>query len=149
MAWPDSALAQAWLVQQGLNAGDAAGLLKAAGGRPDDVLTQLGSGRKAEDWSRFASAMAAGEIAFVRDWSVNELVDALQKLCHDALCLNKGALPRFFELKAGKAVPTLAALSQWSVDLKRSRKTMDHPFNGGLMQEALVEQARTALNSVH
>jgi DNA polymerase-3 subunit delta' len=80
---------------------------------------------------------------------VAELVDALQKLCHDALCLHQNAVPRFFALKPGKVSPTLAALSQWSVALKNSRKTMDHPFNAGLMQEALVEQARTALNSAH
>jgi DNA polymerase-3 subunit delta' len=149
MAWPDSAQAQAWLQEQGLSPTDAASFLKAAGGRPDDVLALQASGRKAEDWSRFASAMAAGETAFVRDWPVTELVDALQKLCHDALCINQGATPRFFALASGKVVPGLAALSKWSVDLKQSRKTMDHPFNGGLMQEALVEQARTALNSVH
>ena len=149
MAWPDAAVAQAWLQEQGLSALDAASFLKAAGGRPDDVLALHASGRKAQDWSRFAPAMAAGETAFVRDWPVTELVDALQKLCHDALCLNQGASPRFFDLKPGKAVPTLAALSQWSLGLKQSRKTMDHPFNAGLMQEALVEQARTALHSAH
>ena len=94
--------------------------------------------------------MSAGETAFVRDWPVAELVDALQKLCHDALCLNQNAVPRFFALKQpAKGGATLAALSQWSVALKNSRKTMDHPFNPGLMQEALVEQARRALNSVH
>jgi hypothetical protein len=32
--------------------------------------------------------------------------------------------------------------------LKHSRKTMDHPFNAGLMQEALVEQAKAALSPV-
>jgi DNA polymerase-3 subunit delta' len=95
--------------------------------------------------------MAAGETAFVRDWPVGELLDSLQKLCHDALCVTQGATPRFFVLKPAKvgAGPSLAALSQWAVALKNSRKTVDHPFNPGLMQEALVEQARTALNSVH
>jgi DNA polymerase-3 subunit delta' len=151
MAWPDTAQALAWLQGQGqgMEALEAAHFLRAAGGRPDDVLALLASGRKSEDWLRFVSAMAAGEAGFVRDWPVPELVDALQKLCHDALCLNQGAQPRFFELKQGKAAPSLAALSEWSRRLKQSRKTMDHPFNAGLMQEALVEQARTALNSAH
>ena len=149
MAWPDSNVALGWLQGQGLSSGDAASFLKAAGGRPDDVLALHASGRKAEDWSRFAAAMAAGDTAFVRDWPVAELVDALQKLCHDALCLNQGALPRFFDLKPAKVAPMLGALSQWSLGLKQSRRTMDHPFNGGLMQEALVEQARSALNSGH
>jgi len=149
MAWPDTAQALVWLQGQGMGASDAASFLKAAGGRPDDVLALQASGRKSEDWSRFASAMAAGEAGFVRDWPVPELVDALQKLCHDALCLNQGAGPRFFDIKQAKAAPSLAALSEWSLRLKQSRKTMDHPFNAGLMQEALVEQARTALNSAH
>jgi DNA polymerase-3 subunit delta' len=93
--------------------------------------------------------MAAGETGFVRDWPVTELVDALQKLCHDSLAAQQGAPTRFFELKPPRPgfTPSLAALSQWSVALKHSRRTMEHPFNGGLMQEALVEQARTALNS--
>jgi DNA polymerase-3 subunit delta' len=124
--------------------------LQAAGGRPDDVLTWHASGRKAEDWVRFPAAMAAGETSFVRDWPVTELVDALQKLCHDAMAAQQGSDTRFFTLKLPQAGsgPTLASLSNWSVALKHSRRTMDHPFNGGLMQEALVEQARTALNSV-
>jgi DNA polymerase-3 subunit delta' len=149
MAWPQTEVAQHWLQQQGLSPEEAQGFLKAAGGRPDDVLALRASGRKADDWSRFPAAMAAGETGFVRDWPVVELVDALQKLCHDAMCLNQNAVPRFFALKPGKAGPSVAALSQWAVALKNSRKTMDHPFNAGLMQEALVEQARTALNSAH
>jgi DNA polymerase-3 subunit delta' len=150
MAWPEAQLARQWLQQQGLGAEDASRFLQAAGGRPDDVLALHANGRKAEDWLRFPSAMAAGETGFVRDWPVGELVDALQKLCHDAMAAQQGAQPRFFELKPQRAGggPTMGALSQWSVALKHSRRTMDHPFNGGLMQEALVEQARTALNSV-
>jgi DNA polymerase-3 subunit delta' len=40
---------------------------------------------------------------------------------------------------------TLAALTQWSKDLMASAKTAEHPFNAGLMLEALVSQARGAL----
>jgi DNA polymerase-3 subunit delta' len=151
MAWPQAQAAQAWLQEQGLQAEEAAHFLQAAGGRPDDVLALRASGRKAEDWSRFAGAMSAGEVAFVRDWPAAELVDALQKLCHDMLAMLQGAQPRFFELKAARpgTGPSLVALSQWSSALMRSRRTMDHPFNPGLMQEALVEQARTALNSTY
>ncbi len=149
MAWPEVQVALHWLQKQGLSAEESSRLLKAAGGRPDDVLALHASGRKAEDWLRFPAAMAAGETGFVRDWPVTELVDALQKLCHDAMAAQQGAQPRFFELKPLRpgSGPSLASLSQWSVALKHSRRTMDHPFNGGLMQEALVEQARTALNS--
>jgi DNA polymerase-3 subunit delta' len=151
MSWPEPQQAKAWLQAQGLDGTEAASFLQAAGGRPDDVLSLRASGRKAEDWSRFPAAMAAGETAFVRDWPIAELVDALQKLCHDALCINQNAIPRFFALKPAKprGGPSIASLSQWAISLQKSRKTMDHPFNAGLMQEALVEQARTALNSVY
>lgn len=151
MHWPQPAQAQQWLQAQGLGAADAERFLQAAGGRPDDVLALVASGRKASDWSRFAPAMLAGDSAFVRDWPVTVLLDALQKLCHDSLCVQQGAAPRFFPLPAFQpgAAPSLAALSGWARALKDSRKTMEHPFNPGLMQEALVEQARTALNSVH
>ena len=151
MSWPDPELARQWLQEQGLASADASRFLQAAGGRPEDVLALVASGRKAEDWARFSGAMAAGDTAFVRDWPIADLVDGLQKLCHDALCINQGAVPRFFDsvpAKAG-AAPTLNALAQWSAALSRCRRTMDHPFNAGLMQEALVEQAKSALNSVH
>jgi DNA polymerase III subunit delta' len=151
MHWPTPQQAQAWLQTQGLEALEAAHFLQAAGGRPDDVLALRASGRKAEDWARFPAAMAAGEAGLVRDWPIAELLDSLQKLCHDALCVNQQAPPRFFALKPSPtgAGPSLAALSHWAAALKNSRKTMDHPFNAGLMQEALVAQARSALNSLH
>lgn len=149
MHWPELQQATAWLQTQGLEPPEAASLLQAAGGRPEDVLHLLASGRQAGEWARFPAAMAAGETGFVRDWPVADLVDALQKLCHDALCVSQNASPRFFSLKPGRAGsgPSIAHLTQWSAALKNSRRTMDHPFNPGLMQEALVEQARSALNS--
>jgi DNA polymerase-3 subunit delta' len=149
MAWPQPALALDWLQQQGLGAADAEIFLMAAGGRPDDVLTLRAAGRKAEDFTRFPVAMAQGETGLVRDWPVTELVDALQKLCHDTLALQQGAPPRFFALQPSRRTPSLTALSLWTAALQKTRRTMEHPFNPGLMQEALVEQARTALNSVH
>jgi DNA polymerase III subunit delta' len=38
-------------------------------------------------------------------------------------------------------------LSEWSRELVRTARTVEHPFNAGLMIEALVSQARLALNS--
>lgn len=149
MAWPGTADAQQWLLAAGLDAAQVHSSLQAAGGRPDDVLSLHASGRTAEQWARFPSAMAAGDAALVRDWPVVQLVDALQKLCHDAMCVQQGAKPRFFDKQPLQSVSGLTALAQWSAALMHSRKSMEHPFNAGLMQEALVEQARTALNSAH
>lgn len=151
MRWPSEPDARQWLGSQGVDAAQVDVLLQAAGGRPEDVLNLQAAGMSAESWLKFPQAMAAGDAAFIRDWPVAQLVDALQKLCHDSLCAHQGAQPRFFMLKRPDAVRTASfeALSQWARALKRSRSTMDHPFNAGLMQEALVEQARTALNSAH
>ena len=149
MVWPQTTASQDWLVAQGVDATQAESLLKAAGGRPDDVLSLLTAGRRAEDWQKFPQAMATGEAAFVRDWAMPHLVDALQKLCHDAICVTQGTAPRFFMSNPldPSQIPPMHALADWSAALQKSRSTMDHPFNAGLMQEALVEQARTALNS--
>jgi DNA polymerase-3 subunit delta' len=43
----------------------------------------------------------------------------------------------------------LRVLTEWSKALASAMRTMEHPFNGGLMLESLVGQAQTALNSRH
>jgi DNA polymerase-3 subunit delta' len=149
MVWPDAASALQWLASQGMPAKDASVLLRAAGGRPDDVRLWINAGRTAGDWAQFPGAMERGDASFVRDWSAPQLIDALQKLCHDAVAANQGATTRFFE--AGSlAVSTRARLlnlTEWGAKLAQARRTADHPFNLGLLQEALVSQAQSALNS--
>ncbi|MGI9134776.1 MAG: DNA polymerase III subunit delta', partial [Rhodoferax sp.] len=76
-----------------------------------------------------------------------QTVDALQKLCHDLMAQRVGASPRFFDLDPVRPAPSLRDLSLWSQALSKAQKTIDHPFNAGLMQEALVAQAKNALNS--
>ena len=149
MAWPTPDAARQWLIDQGVPADQVDTLLAAAGGRPDDALALLQGGRSALQWQDFPQAMARGDVAFVKDWAVPELLDALQKLCHDALAQQQGAAPRFFSEKA--LVPArkagLRPLSEWSVALRATHRTADHPFQPGLFQEALVEQAKIALHS--
>jgi DNA polymerase-3 subunit delta' len=41
----------------------------------------------------------------------------------------------------------VATLTEWSRVLARTARTVEHPFNAGLMLEALVSQAQIALNS--
>ena len=41
----------------------------------------------------------------------------------------------------------LAALAQWSKSLVQAARTAEHPFNAGLMLEALVAQAQQTLHS--
>jgi DNA polymerase-3 subunit delta' len=149
MRWPDRQNGLEWLVQQGLSEPEAQSLLMASGGRPEDAMSFAASGRQASHWVDFPGAMLRGDSAYVRDWSASELLDSLQKLCHDVMACKVGAAPRFFgaPILAATSMASFEALSAWNVHLVFARKTMDHPFNAGLMQESLVERARTALNS--
>ena len=149
MLWPSVVQATTWLETQGLKAQEATFLLKAAGGRPDDVLKYQQLGLSPQDWAAFPVAMARGNVTFVKDWSAAQLLDALQKLCHDVLAHHFAAPLRFFSVDDLPKGANFQTVSQWSKALMQSAKTVEHPFNAGLMQEALVGQAQSALNSRH
>jgi DNA polymerase III subunit delta' len=146
MHWPAQAQSVAWLQSQGVSGGSAPGFLKAAGSRPEDALTIASSGRDPGAWAALPKAMAHGDVGFVKDWTVAQLVDALHKLCHDLMAVRVGATPRFFDATHLVSAASLPTLSDWSKALSSHMRTMDHPFNLGLMQESLVGQAKTALN---
>jgi DNA polymerase-3 subunit delta' len=146
MAWPAEDEAIAWLQEQGVKA-DVAALLRAAGGRPDDALSAFNAGRDPKVWALLPKALASGDNAALADWTPAQAIDALLKLCHDLLVVKAGAEPRFFQLDDLPAPASFAALSAWSRELTRMARTVEHPFNTGLMLEALVSQARSALNS--
>jgi DNA polymerase III subunit delta' len=147
LAWPDPAEAQAWLVEQGVAAPAAAGLLRAAGARPEDALRLHHAGLDAQSWSRWPKALVRGDSSAMGEWSPTQVVESLQKLCHDLLAVQSGAAPRFFEPGDLPAPAPLSALTAWWAELARTARTVEHPFNPGLMLESLVTQARTALNS--
>ena len=153
MAWPDLETSSAWLQTQGLAAVQAKILLRAAGGRPDDALQFAASGRDPASWAALPKAMVRGDVGAFKDWTPMDAIDALHKLCHDLLAVNTGAQPRFFEAAdlppAGKSGGNLADLTQWARELTQATRTMEHPFNAGLMLEALASQAKNAMNSVH
>ena len=149
MVWPDTEASLAWIEGQGIPAAQAAVMLRAAGGRPEDALLFSQSGRDAQAWVRLPKAMARGDVSALKDWSPAQTVDALHKLCHDVLAVKTGAAPRFFgaaDLPAGGSVATLTT---WARALAAATRTVEHPFNAGLMLEALVSQAQNALNSAH
>ena len=147
MPWPKPAVAQDWLVEQGVPAAEAVALLRAAGGRPNDALRLARNGLTGQAWSRLPQAMRRGEVAALAERSPAQAIDALQKLCHDLLALGAGADPRFFESADLPAPPPLRSLTAWSRSLANAAKTAEHPFNAGLMLEALVSEARVHLNS--
>jgi DNA polymerase-3 subunit delta' len=41
----------------------------------------------------------------------------------------------------------VSSLTQWSKDLMDAARTSEHPYNAGLMFEALVARAQTALRA--
>jgi DNA polymerase-3 subunit delta' len=148
MQWPERAESLAWLQSNGLPV-EAAGLfLQIAGARPEDALAFASSGRDAKSWATLPKAMLLGDVSAVRDWTVQQLVDGQQKLCHDLLAFGAGAQPRFFAPRDLTCIsPQIGPLTAWSGELARCMRTMEHPFNPGLMQEALVARAQSALNS--
>ena len=148
MAWPAPDAALRWLASQGVETAAVPALLRATGGRPDNALLLARSGRDAEGWARLPKALQRGD-ALLQDWAIPDVLDALHKLCHDLQVVQQGAAARFF-LAADLPTPAShAVLSQWGRDLSQAMKTMEHPFNPGLMHEALLSQAKTVLNSGH
>lgn len=158
LAWLQAVCASQGLGGKGVQADDLRVLLAAAGGRPSDVLAQLqlqGAKEAAERWRALPKAVAAGHVAVLADFSLPQAVDALQKLCHDLWAMKVGAAPRFFAVDtlpvftvAGKDTgrgPSLFALGQWTKELNASARTAEHPYNPGLMLEALVSRAQLAM----
>ena len=165
MHWPAFAEALDWLSTQAPPEGKAgmrpAGVdlhtvLAAAGGRPADALNRVRAGPSAAvalRWQALPGSMARGEASALADFTPAQAVDALQKLCHDMLAACFGAEPRFFrnaDLPApnvGRAGPGVGALGEWAKELAATARTVDHPYNPGLMLEALASRAKAALRS--
>ena len=151
MLWPSAEESLTWLLGRGVAVDEARVILRAAGGRPEDALLYCQGGPAgkafAAAWVRLPSAMSQGDGSILKDWTPAEVVDALHKLCHDMLALKMGACARFFVDSDLPPGGTLNSLTVWSRALGAARRTVEHPFNAGLMVEALVAQAHTALNS--
>ncbi len=150
MTWPETAQGLAWLAEQGIANADAQVLLHAAGGRPADVLRQAAAGQSPTWWSQLPKAMARGDVSALSDLTPTLAIEALQKLCHDLVLRQTGAAPRFFTsdvLPPSKA--SLSTLTAWFKRLSTAAKSSEHPFNAGLMLEALASEARLAITAVH
>ena len=147
--WPDEAQALQWLQAQGLAPEVAQAQLRAAGGRAQDALAQAQAGRSPAAWAQLPKALARGEVAALADFTPAQAINALQKLCHDLQASACGAAPRYFAAADLPPPPPLLALARWAQALTRAARTAEHPFNTGLMLEALVAQARQTLHSRH
>ena len=151
LALPATEVAIDWLRGQGV--ADPAVLLAAAGGQPQDALAWSREGIDAALWSQLPGLVQRGASAAVAGWPLPRLIESLQKLCHDALCVAVGAAPRYFPAASLKGATRGAdsavtqPLHAWERELQRAARFAEHPWNAGLLAESLVEQGRSALES--
>lgn len=151
MVWPAEADALDWLVQQASAGGkaasrDQAGVwLQAAGGRPDDALAWAATGLQGATWAQLPQALARGDWGTLAGWPPAQQLAVLQKLCHDLMASAAGAPARFFPLEQLPPVPRWSALAQWSRELLGAQRSVEHPYNAGLMQEAWAARTRQVL----
>ena len=149
MLWPQQAQMLQWLQEQGVSQQDAEVCLRAAGGRPFDAWQMAQSGKGMGVFARLPKAVASGDVAVFAEMSPPEVVQWLQKLCHDLMCVAQGAAPRYFAAQDLPRAPSVMVLARWAKSLAQEARTAEHPFNANLMTEALVAQACTVLNSRH
>lgn len=148
MTWPATAEATQWLQAHGMSEGDAAMALQAAGGRPGDALRMSADAGKTAAWSQLPRQIAKGDVAALGAFASADAVEALQKICHDLMAIASGAAPRYFSGADLPAKPlSMSLLATWSRELLQAARTADHPFNAGLMTEALAARARSVLIS--
>ena len=158
MHWPAPQEAMTWLQQAvaqdatakraAPTSADLSVWLRAAAHRPDEALEWLRLDLRAKVWAQLPRAIAAGQFMAMADWPASRQMDVLQKLCHDLMVVRAGGAPRFFQQDDLPPAPTMAALVRWQKQLQQASRTLEHPFNAGLMQEAWASTARAAL-AVH
>jgi DNA polymerase-3 subunit delta' len=148
MEWPTESEALDWLIahapaKSGLE--EARVWLQAAGGRPRDALAWATAGLSARAWSALPTALARGDWSGLSEWAPAQQLDVLQKLCHDLMAVAVGAAPRFFPAAQLPAPPRMGLLAAWSRELMAAARSVEHPFNAGLMQEAWAARTRQML----
>lgn len=140
LAAPPAEQAIEWLQQQGVR--DAAVLLAAAGGAPLLAAELAAAGIDGAAWTALPRAVVAGQASAFAGWPIPRVLDALQKLCHDAMRKALGAEALYFAPQALPAGARLPLLSAWGRTLARVAKNDEHPWNDGLLIEALISEGR-------
>jgi DNA polymerase-3 subunit delta' len=140
---PPVAEAIAWLSGQGV--ADAAVMLAATGGQPQEALAWSQQGIDAALWARLPALVAQGLPQPLAAWPLARAIDALQKLCHDSACVASGALPRYFPAASIAPGADPATLNAWMTELRRIARHAEHPWNANLVTESLVQQGQRAL----
>ena len=136
---PPADQALAWLEAQGVA---QAGLLLAASGQQTlAALAHHHAGLDGASWQALPARVAAGDAGVFANWPLPQVVDVLQKLCHDRLLATLGMDPRYFP-GAAVAPGDLARLTAWAAALRRHARHAEHPWSAGLAIEALLVEAR-------
>jgi DNA polymerase III subunit delta' len=128
-----------WLAGQGVAQGDV--LLAAAAGAPLQALALSAAGIGGATWLALPKAVAQGQSAVFSGWPVPRVLDALQKLCHDTMALAVGGQPSYFSAAALPRGARLPALAAFARTLARVARDDEHPWNEGLLVDALVCEA--------
>jgi len=141
LSTPPDDVALAWLQAQGVQGADT--LLMAAGGQPLLAQAFAADGLSADLWHELPRLVRQGQAGPLLALPLPRLIDALQRLCHDLSLHAQGAPARFFDqpLPAG-ADPV--ALADWASELRRAARHDGHPWNAGLLAEALLLAGRKA-----
>jgi DNA polymerase-3 subunit delta' len=140
---PTAEAGQRWLSGHGVAEPEV--LLAAAGGWPLAALAMAEAGITAAAWRGLPAAVARGQGGVMAGWPVPVVVDALQKLCHDAAVLAAGGAARYFPTGSVRADASIEALSGWQRELSRVARHDEHPWNEGLLLDALLAQGCRAL----
>ena len=113
-----------------------------------DALALHQQGITAAAWSALPRRVAAGDASAFTGWGVPATLDALMKLCHDAMATAVGGTPRFYPAQALPARISLEKLLPWRRALQNLVIHADHPWNEPLAAEALAAQAQEALKAL-
>lgn len=144
---PPPALDQAlpWLQAGGV--GEPAVLLAAAGGNPLRAHAMFSAGIDAGVWRALPKALARGEAAMLAGWPLGQVLDALQRLCHDLMRRAAGGEPLYFEEASLPPAPPMQACVEWQRELLRVARHAEHPWQESLLLESLVLSARRSLQA--
>ncbi len=140
---PPVAQSLAWLQGQGVP--EPSVLLAATGGLPLEARRLHETGIGAQQWAAMPEAVRRGDASFFEGWGVPRVVDALHKLCHDAMVRRAGGAARYFPPGVVPASSNAASLAAWQDKLRSLAAHAEHPWNEPLLVESLVLQGQSAL----
>lgn len=149
MLWPATDIACQWLAEQGIPQAQTPVILQAAGGRPVDALAMYQAGIQADHWHALPVQLSRGDPGALAQQGAGLVLSSLQKICHDMLQISVGGTARFFQTRDLPRGAEFSSLSQWSRELLQMAKTVDHPYQQGLLLEAWVSRAQQVLSAKH